>query len=64
MNTYKSRAAQEAQASGYGSQSYWDYLDEHALELHDRCLSYRDTKGAAHILTRTLAESLTGNESN
>lgn len=51
---YKSASARDAQRLGVGSKSYWDYLDEHAKELA--------SKGVADAMTRTLAESLRGND--
>lgn len=51
---YKSVAAREAQAMPYGDKSYWDYLDEHAVELF--------AKGVKDAFTRSLADSLRGNE--
>jgi hypothetical protein len=58
---YKSQAARDAQAQGYGGPSYWAGLDEHAQELHDKFLSRGDTVRAAEMLTRSLGDALKGN---
>ena len=50
---YKSKAAQEAQATGYGTKDYWDYLEEKSVEYAE--------KGIAP-LDRSLSEALRGNE--
>ena len=52
--TYKSQSAQDARRMKYGAAAYWDYLEQHAEELA--------AKGVADAFTRTLAESLKGNE--
>lgn len=59
---YKSQAARDAQASNYGDKSYWDYLDEHALELREKFLQRGDTKTAEEMLTRSLSAALAGND--
>lgn len=51
---YKSQAAKDAQAGDYGDESYWNYLDEHAAELH--------AKGIGDAYTRSLSEALAGND--
>ncbi len=51
---YKSQAARDAQAHNYGDESYWDYLDTHAVELA--------SKGVSDALTRSLSDALRGNE--
>ena len=51
---YKSQAAREAQASDFGDESYWDYLDAHAAEL--------ESKGVDDALTRSLSDALRGND--
>ncbi len=45
---YKSQAARDAEAAGYGDRSYWDYLEKSSIE-HDE-------------LDRSLSESLMGND--
>lgn len=58
---YKSQAARDAAEGGYGSKSYWDYLESHAIELHDKFMLRGDTKTAQEMMTRTLGEALMGN---
>lgn len=59
---YKAQAARDAQRTGYGSPSYWDYLEAHALELRAYYLAKGDTVTADQMLTRDISESLQGNE--
>lgn len=59
---YKSQSARDAQRTGYGDRSYWDYLDQHAQELHDYFMKKGDEKTAKEMLTRSLSESLMGND--
>lgn len=59
---YKSQAAREAQALGYGGESYWDYLERAAFETMDYYLRHGDPETAASILTRSLTEALRGND--
>lgn len=33
-NGYRAQSARDAQASGYGDESYWDYLETSAYEHH------------------------------
>jgi hypothetical protein len=61
MPDYTSQAARDAQAAGYGGASYWDYLDKHALELRDSYLAKGDNAMAEFMLTRSLCETLRGN---
>lgn len=51
---YKSRAAREAQEMNYGTESYWQYLDDSAAEDF--------AKGIKDAYTQTLAEALDGND--
>jgi hypothetical protein len=60
--TYQSQAARDAQASGYGGQSYWDYLDRAAREHADYFARNGDPVKAAEMLTRSLSEALRGND--
>lgn len=60
--TYQSRAAQEAEAMGYGDRGYWDYLERHAHEMHAHYAARGDAQAAASMLTRTLSEALAGND--
>ncbi len=59
---YKSKAAREAQAGNYGDERYWAYLDNHAQELHDKFIAEGDTEQAKSMFTRSLSESLKGND--
>jgi len=59
---YKSQAARDAQASGYGNEDYWEYLDDHAQELHDKFMARGDETTAKLMLTQSLSEALMGNE--
>ena len=59
---YTSRAAQDAQAYGYGGPSYWASLDESAQRAHDYFAARGHTAMAARMLSRTLAEALRGND--
>jgi hypothetical protein len=54
QSAYKSQAAREAQLLGYGDKSYWDYLDEAALEHY--------AKGLADAYMQSLGDALRGNE--
>jgi hypothetical protein len=58
---YESRAAADAQRAGYGGRSYWDYLEAHAKELRDKFLARGDRASAERMMSRTLSESLAGN---
>lgn len=58
---YKSASAREAQAIGYGTESYWDYLDEAAAEHY----AYRSDvypNGIEDAYTASLADVLRGND--
>lgn len=59
---YVSQAARDAQAANYGGPSYWTYLDESALEHQSYYLARGESELAARMLTRTLSESLMGND--
>lgn len=59
--TYQSQAARDAQATGYGGESYWDYLDEHAARTADYFTRHGDEAKAA-VWTQSLSESLMGND--
>lgn len=60
--TYKSQAARDAQRTNYGNERYWDYLDTAAQEAHDYFIRQGDKAKAAEMFTRSLSESLMGNE--
>lgn len=59
---YTAQSARDAQRTGYGSPSYWDYLEEHAYELHKRFFAKGDAATAGQMLTRSLSDALRGNE--
>ena len=59
---YESQAARDAERAGYGSESYWVYLDEAARRHRDYFLARGDTATAEAMMTRTLGESLAGND--
>ena len=54
MIDYKSQAARDAQQMGYGDPGYWASLDEKAQE--------HIGKGVSNALTRSLSETLKGND--
>jgi hypothetical protein len=59
---YQSQSARDAQARGYGDESYWAYLDRAAFE---KCAYYTrqgDAEKAAEMITRSLSEALAGND--
>jgi hypothetical protein len=60
-DTYRSQSARDAQARGYGTESYWASLDRTAMRYHDLYVARGDTERAAHMLTRSLSEALQGN---
>jgi hypothetical protein len=62
MREYQSQAARDAQARGYGGESYWAYLDEAAARKRDYYLRCGDKELADAVFTRTLAEALRGND--
>lgn len=59
---YKSQSARDAQATGYGDESYWRYLDQSAREKYEYYMRHGDPATAERMLTRTLSESLMGND--
>ena len=62
MTIYQSQSARDAQASGYGGESYWAYLDDAALRTRDYYLRHDDPEMAAKMLTQSLGEALQGND--
>lgn len=52
---YVSQCARDARDRGYGTPSYWRYLDQHSQEL---AVKLDDPT----MLTRSLSEALRGNE--
>jgi hypothetical protein len=59
---YTSQSARDAERTGYGDRAYWDYLEAAALERRDYYLRHRDPDTAERMMTRTLSESLMGND--
>lgn len=59
---YKSQAARDAQAQGYGKEGYWDYLDSSAEEKHAYYMNLGDRVNAELMFTRSLSDALRGNE--
>lgn len=57
MATYRSQSARDAQRSGYGGESYAEYLESKALEYAERFPT-----AAEYFLTRSLGEALAGND--
>jgi hypothetical protein len=62
VGTYSSQSARDAEESGYGDRSYWDYLEQAAWDNRDYWLRHGEIAKAAQMLTRSLSESLMGNE--
>lgn len=60
--TYKARCARDAQASGYGSERYWDELEASSLRHHDYYVAAGNPERAALMLTQSLGEALEGND--
>lgn len=60
--TYESKAAQQAQASNFGSPDYWSYLDQNAKEHRDHFLAKGDQKQADSMMSRSLSDCLKGND--
>lgn len=61
---YKSQSARDAQEAGYGSESYWDQLDQSAQEHYEYFMGHGDPVKAQRMFTQSLGEALTGNESD
>jgi hypothetical protein len=60
--TYTAQSALDAQRIGYGGERYWDYLESAAYETRDYYLRHGDPEQAELMLTRSLSESLRGND--
>jgi hypothetical protein len=58
---YQAQSARDARDRGYGGKSYWDYLEQSALERCARYLLRGDAEAAERMLTRTLGDALAGN---
>lgn len=61
-NEFKSQAARDAKAAGYGNQSYWEALDRSAQEHYDYFMKKGDEETAKRMLTESLSEALQGND--
>ena len=60
---YVSQAARDAEAAGYGNESYWAYLDDAALRGRDYFLRHPELGvNPETMMTRSLSEALMGNE--
>jgi hypothetical protein len=62
MTDFLSQSARDAQATGYGNERYWSYLDKAAQEHRDYFLRHGDPDRAALMLTQSLSEALAGND--
>jgi len=61
---FKSQAARDAQRMNYGDLYYWEYLDESCIEHSKYYNDIGNKKLAKEMLTRSLVESLQGNDGN
>ena len=59
---YESQSARDAERTGYGKRSYWDYLELAAFRHYAYFASRGDLSMAEQMLTRSLSESLQGND--
>lgn len=59
---YSSKCAQEAQAQSYGNSYYWNYLDKSSQDHRAYFLRRNDAERAESMMTRSLAETLMGND--
>ncbi len=59
---YTAQTALDAQRIGYGSESYWDYLERAARESRDYYLRNGNSERAELMMTRSLSEALRGND--
>jgi len=62
VSTYKSQAARDAQATNYGSESYWRSLDESAERAAAFFRARGDNESAERMFTRSLSEALADND--
>ena len=60
MKEYTAQSARDAQRSY--SESYCDYLEQHAQELYAYFTARNEPEKAQEMLTRTLSEALMGND--
>lgn len=59
---FQAQSARDAQRTGYGGPTYWEYLERHAHELRDYYLRHDDPERAEEMMTRSLSQSLMGND--
>ena len=59
---YRARSAREAAEFGYGTESYWTYLEESTAETAAYFAKRGDTESAERMFTRSLSEALEGND--
>lgn len=62
VTEFRSRAARDAAASGYGDESYWTYLDRAAAEHFIYFMERGMPERAEAEFTRSLGEALIGND--
>ena len=62
VSDYVSQSARDAERSGYGTRSYWEYLDQTATEHHAYFMARGDPVTADAMLTQSLSASLMGND--
>jgi hypothetical protein len=51
---YRAQSARDAQATSYSDKSYWNYLEETAIEHYG--------KGVTDAFTQSLSDALQGND--
>lgn len=61
---YFAQCARDAKESGYGGESYADYLETSSLQSYVRFAEKGDMVTARLMLTRDLGEALAGNNGN
>jgi len=64
LTSYTAQSARDAQRQGYGDSKYWDYLERNAIEHRDYFAAKGDEATAAQMMTRSLSDSLMGNDGN
>lgn len=62
MKKYTAQSAIDSSKSGYGDESYWDYLEQSAIEHRDYFLRKGDKKTAEEMMTRNLGQCFIGND--
>lgn len=58
---YKSQSARDAEQTNYGNQWYWEYLDRAAEECAEFYKRQGKPEMAEQMFTRSLEETLNGN---